>query len=1302
MFKNSLFLFTLLFCSVIYSTPALAQTPSDKPCDAPLIAVSQTPGVCFDATIQACCTDNSNYSNFLGTQPICGNSPLEKDAWYKIGTMTAGEQYNFLYTESGNRQTWVEIYELPAGKNCADSQNYNPIICTRGNDVSAFKNSTASATFTPMSATSTYYVRFMRTGAALSPLADNLNIEGKICIAKSYPNDEPCGATFLPIQPAKGTNPVVGKNYVAADWKPLVHNGPTCGPNNDVWYKFIPEECSVNIFLKNLTPTTYEIQAAILESVDGTCDNLKAITPCGGEINKYADILLSADGLTVGRTYYVIVDGFSPPYFNATGEHSIEVFKKPNPPLCPNIDTPCDCGKPSCISPSPFPTSAAGNFALTKAKTDPTVSGCFDLKAQNIPVLGGTNKATFCASYTAAPGDDLIAFDNVLHKDANCELLSNLNKNIVFEEGDCNIQIAPTCKDINGTSPVYRLTVGKTYKFCRQAVANGGDLDCVGKNYQAFCAFLWKVNNKSTINKTVCNGETYTFNNTTYSISDTYTIPLPNPVTGCDSVITLNFTVLPVLKSSIKRTVCPEKGFTLGGKTYFTSGIFTEIIKSVNNCDSTVTVDLTVLAAAKSTLTKTVCNKEKVKIGTKEFDKTGVYDVIVPSAKGCDSTVTLNLTVLPPQGKTNNATVCFGGKYTYKGKDFNATGIYELETFKAINGCDSILSLNLTVLPDYSNVKAARTICSGQTLTFGDMILTQAGVFTHSFKSTYQGLGCDSTVTLTLSIENQIETSLKKVLCFGESFKVGDSTYVKTGNYQNVFKAQGNCDSIVKLNLTIRPSVKLFNPDTIKICEGKSTIVDGKVITKDSTIIVNGKYPEGCDSATTKVIVKVIRTTDYNITGFLCNKDVFIFNGKSYPAGIHKDSIKIGDCIEKRFTIIVKQNKKGSVSSTPDICNAKCDGTATATMNDAVAPVTYLWDNGATTKTIENLCEGKYKVTMTDVQGCMVVADTIVSKDAPSFNIKGTTTKTTCEGASNGTIDITEPTTTKHTFLWDNGKTTPNIDGLKAGIYKVTVTNNDGCSTTQSFIIQADKPFEVEINALAKASCNSAKDGAARVTSPLGSNFTYLWTNGETSPVNTTLMAGNQSVTVTDTNSKCSAVGTVSIGANATTVTISATPPNVTIAEGQSVSIELKSNANPVTYTWSPSTTSGTSPYILTPKTTTLYTVTATDSKGCTNTATVNIVVKKIIFPSIFTPESGGDGNNIFKPYPEVPNDNIEQVQIFDRWGNLVYSWKAAEEEWWNGKFNNKGADLASDVYIYYVKIVGYNTPFKGDITLIR
>jgi hypothetical protein len=307
-----------------------AQNPSDTPCTAPTINVSKQPGIAINHYLNLCC---SAYANFLGSGPSCGKAMTDRDAWFKIGSMTIGEQYNFMYIETGNRQTWIEVFELPAGQDCAVASNYKSVKCARANNVAFYPKTSISATFVPKNATSSYFVRFQRLNVSDEAL------DGTFSITKSYPNEEPCGATLLQVQPQKGTSPILGNNITAADWKPDLLTAEMCGSNNDIWYKFVATSCAMEVFVDNLSEDIFELQAAILTSNEGDCNIQSEVVPCGGMPDQYLDVTLSSDNLTIGKTYYIIIDGYAPPYFNAVGNFSIEVYKKPVQPDCSKISS---------------------------------------------------------------------------------------------------------------------------------------------------------------------------------------------------------------------------------------------------------------------------------------------------------------------------------------------------------------------------------------------------------------------------------------------------------------------------------------------------------------------------------------------------------------------------------------------------------------------------------------------------------------------------------------------------------------------------------------------------------------------------------------------------------------------------------------------------------------------------------------------------------------------------------------------------------------------------------------------------
>ncbi len=141
-----------------------------------------------------------------------------------------------------------------------------------------------------------------------------------------------------------------------------------------------------------------------------------------------------------------------------------------------------------------------------------------------------------------------------------------------------------------------------------------------------------------------------------------------------------------------------------------------------------------------------------------------------------------------------------------------------------------------------------------------------------------------------------------------------------------------------------------------------------------------------------------------------------------------------------------------TTSGTDATCG-NADGEACVTVSGGNPPYTYLWSpGGATTACASNIAAGSYTVTVTDANGCTDQATVNVSNiGGPS--VTGTTTDEIF--GNDGSVDITVTGgTSPYTYLWSpGGATTEDISGLQTGSYSVTVTDANGCSTSETFFV---------------------------------------------------------------------------------------------------------------------------------------------------------------------------------------------------------------------------------------------------------
>lgn len=210
------------------------------------------------------------------------------------------------------------------------------------------------------------------------------------------------------------------------------------------------------------------------------------------------------------------------------------------------------------------------------------------------------------------------------------------------------------------------------------------------------------------------------------------------------------------------------------------------------------------------------------------------------------------------------------------------------------------------------------------------------------------------------------------------------------------------------------------------------------------------------------------------------------------------------------------------------------DGSATANAEGGNPPYRYDWENGEDTQTAVELAPGINEVTVTDANGCTGIAEVNINESncALTVNVRGE--NISCNGETDG-LASAEVTGSGEdlTYEWSDGLgDQPNISGLSAGNYTVTVSDASGCIVIESVNIEEPLEIRIEIDDVVGIDCEG-NGGAARARAQGGTgNLSYEWSSGATTLTASNLVMGENSVTVTDENG-CTAVETVMINPDA-------------------------------------------------------------------------------------------------------------------------------------------------------------------------
>ncbi len=204
--------------------------------------------------------------------------------------------------------------------------------------------------------------------------------------------------------------------------------------------------------------------------------------------------------------------------------------------------------------------------------------------------------------------------------------------------------------------------------------------------------------NTGTDVQTACDSYTWIDGNTYTSSNNSATFVLTN-TSGCDSTVTLDLTITNSNSGTDVITSCDSYTW-IDGNTY-TSGnnSATVILSNATGCDSTVTLDLTITNSNTGTDVQTACDSYSWIDGTTYTSSNNSATFVLTNTSGCDSTVTLDLSINPSYTVSSDSTILENElPFTWNGLVFTSSGS-QTAILSTINNCDSIVIMNLTVDP---------------------------------------------------------------------------------------------------------------------------------------------------------------------------------------------------------------------------------------------------------------------------------------------------------------------------------------------------------------------------------------------------------------------------------------------------------------------------------------------------------------------------------------------------------------------------------------------------------------------------
>ncbi len=666
----------------------------------------------------------------------------------------------------------------------------------------------------------------------------------------------------------------------------------------------------------------------------------------------------------------------------------------------------------------------------------------------------------------------------------------------------------------------------------------------------------------------------------------------------------------------------------------------------------------------------TLCFGENIIVGNTTYDATGMISETLSTINGCDSVVTGMLTILPDASFAINSTICFGENISVANSTYSTTGTY-LDTLINGNGCDSIITTNLNVLDEITIDLVIDFLPTGYNQPNGS--------------ATASTNGGDGNYTYLWS-DGQTTTSASNL--------VGGTEYCVTVTDGN------NCASEICNTILYEPNIAIALNDTLD-CFGD---IDGAL----TLAVANGLGDYNYDWVNTEsgaagngTIVGNFGSTTITNLG---KGNYTITVTDTYVSQII--SVEIIEPLPLQVETISSQNVS---------CFGDCNGSVVLNTVGGTTPFLYSWSGGvAPVSDPSDLCPGDYDVTVTDANNCTATYNLNIPDPAPFSAIIEELESISCEGEADGRLSAipTGGTGTSFFYVWNDANVGNFNSNLPSGVYEVTVTDAVGCTTVATYDLADPSPISFDLNITDVNCWNGLNSGNIIIENVSGGTAPYVYGIGQNGfnsiPSFNQLSSGSYQVYVQDASGcEGNQVGIVNLP-NQLQVNLG---DDYEIALGESVELEVLVDSDNALIEWNVDSCQNCPILELTPLNSTGYQVNVLDTiTGCSDSDVVWVYVskeRKIFIPNAFSPDGNGmnDYLTIFADGPSVRS--IPSFKIFNRWGDLVFERQNLlpniETEGWDGYFNNKR--MQSGVYIYVAEIEfidGETEIFKGDITIME
>ena len=805
----------------------------------------------------------------------------------------------------------------------------------------------------------------------------------------------------------------------------------------------------------------------------------------------------------------------------------------------------------------------------------------------------------------------------------------------------------------------------------------------------------------------MCAGSTIVINGTVYGNGNNTGTEIFNSVSGCDSIVEITIEEVPELEIFNEVTLCHGDSIFLENEYQDEAGIYVDSFQTIFGCDSVIITEVILSNSDTTYISGTTCDASEAGITIETYTSgncdsivitelllaptdtthlmassciaadTGVQTIHLQNIFGCDS-----LVITHTEFQLSDTTNIFNSSCVP-----GDTGVF-IQQLTNTNGCDSIVITTIGLLLS-DTTEIFQTSC----------MVADTGVFTQLLTNVQ---GCDSAVITTISFSLSDTTYVTDMVC----------SFQDTGTTTTLLINQNGCDSLI-----IYEAFYAGSDTTYQLAESCSVMDTGQ-------IYLNLVNQSGCDSIIS-VYTTYLPPDTTILSAASCNPQ-----DTGYVTE-HLSNLNGCDSIVVTHTIL-ELPELCTFTATFVMLQPRCAGDTAwlqVHISEGLAPFQLQWTNNGNAGIEVIPSTGIYNIPLNgdgEVSLHIISANGLAVNDSLKIiqptpleihveadsQYNGFNVACFGDATGSGEVEVVSPGTQPVTFLWSSGETNERLQDLTAGVYSITATDANGCTSADSLIITQPPPMQYEM-IIDSIPCQGVGEGGFIIINMEGGVIPWM-TSHNGAPFQSTFLysglnEGVHDVVITDANG-CSATETFTLETPGSWFV--ELGPDTSLVYGSVILIKPVLSGDPegeLIYVWSDGACSNCSERMIELTEDVSIGITVTDDNGCTAFDFLHLDVfipDEVFIPNVFSPNDDGI-NDRFLVFTNQFINEIREISIFDRWGNMVFQkFNVPSNDpafGWDGTMKEKPFNPA--VFAYKVIIDfpdGNRRSYYGDVTLLR